>query len=1171
MFSEARRTNEKQGVARAKILWSSELSWSVGFPLRQLDAPEVPPSTRSDTLPWLVCRGSGNTHSGKILKLDRESLRRSELAASRLRHQSPSILRRIFTDPDKWFENFNFLLQAIKLYIHWGDTKALDQDRWLDALGLNSVTSLVDGQTSQIQLQSLLDDVRIAEQFIPQETRLPIDQWLVSMADCWSHDNRPCHTAKNVDHPFSLQQQEWLLFCQLRQSLRDPSCLQDLTGMLRCLTENPLLVPHPDKQLNTELKRFDSFLEGEEAPVDKRPPQQLLYRSFIDTLGTAIQAKPARQSAILEAVASVCCPHRASQLRGTHLFLEERTNELARLQKKAQALSRQDDADLWSALYSALQEWKARPLDPRQYDGSNNLHHFLSQIARDDIPLELLHMLHDFFSTFTDNSDQALAFIVRLLQTVLDQKTTHTASWKRTCQILSGLEKLADNTANPSQVLSYVFRPATETQREFSIFDFGNFNRWRRKIRDCEEGGQFPTATDVRLVQRAFVIIEQLVLASIKIDSLYVLDLIVEFSDSQVPPTAIALILQELEAQSEPIYPDREKLDVIYQFNQEPRRLAWLLKRIEDLEISSTTFAALSPLARDELGRDCVLASVARASGKQLRILADLIGLYPETEIGVPLAPSTDQHEWISNYPQQLWNSLQMLASVSDRAETLAEQILAGNFVEREKRLQELAYLQRQLAEDMTADRRSALESRCASLEQQLTQQRLLSDKRLENLNGKLLCRARLENERRLRALFVGQLLEELPKEVHALAEIRLEEEDFLRVLIGIARLTARDKEWGMELIRCSLLGRPFPELEYEANRTFQQRLEVQGVNFEPWMDSRWLTRCQADGMEEVRLEFATDPYQYLLMGHHFDTCLSPGECNFYSTISNAIDINKRVVYAYDSAGRVIGRCLIALSETGQLVRYNLYSHCRHTRFQQAMEKFLEELAEQMHVRCVSEAIIPRIVSDHWYDDGPVQVSQEITPGSVTNFRKLLVGLSAVTKPSRQNEQQLTQALAETIICEGVWLTLGQLEDDTPEWIDCFIYEALAKAGEKHATRMFFAQVMFKKGRLRIFQRVIGDFSKRELEELFRCNFRQYRRWACYFDFPDADFLQAVIDLLPATLALRCVRIGRRRGVRADSEETCSQRRRMLASIHRRLQRERLALQLQPVEAESIS
>ena len=62
-------------------------------------------------------------------------------------------------------------------------------------------------------------------------------------------------------------------------------------------------------------------------------------------------------------------------------------------------------------------------------------------------------------------------------------------------------------------------------------------------------------------------------------------------------------------------------------------------------------------------------------------------------------------------------------------------------------------------------------------------------------------------------------------------------------------------------------------------------------------------------------------------MGNLFNTCLSVGDSNAFSTVANACEINKQVLYLSNEKGHIIGRKLIALSKNGNLYGFNTYGH----------------------------------------------------------------------------------------------------------------------------------------------------------------------------------------------------------------------------------------------------
>jgi len=86
------------------MLYRRDLSWTHGFPVamlgRQLrehdngkNCPDVP---QPNGVAWIQLDSCVNSESTTALIIDRRLLRRSELAASRLRHQFPKAIRMLF-------------------------------------------------------------------------------------------------------------------------------------------------------------------------------------------------------------------------------------------------------------------------------------------------------------------------------------------------------------------------------------------------------------------------------------------------------------------------------------------------------------------------------------------------------------------------------------------------------------------------------------------------------------------------------------------------------------------------------------------------------------------------------------------------------------------------------------------------------------------------------------------------------------------------------------------------------------------------------------------------------------------------------------------------------------------------------------------------------------------
>ena len=85
----------------------------------------------------------------------------------------------------------------------------------------------------------------------------------------------------------------------------------------------------------------------------------------------------------------------------------------------------------------------------------------------------------------------------------------------------------------------------------------------------------------------------------------------------------------------------------------------------------------------------------------------------------------------------------------------------------------------------------------------------------------------------------------------------------------------------------------------------------------------------ESDYEGTITLEVETDPFHVLFMGEYgFASCLSLRGANVWSAVSNAIDVDKAVIWARDPAGNIVGRRLIALMPQG-VVSYRTYTN-RH-------------------------------------------------------------------------------------------------------------------------------------------------------------------------------------------------------------------------------------------------
>jgi hypothetical protein len=167
---------------------------------------------------------------------------------------------------------------------------------------------------------------------------------------------------------------------------------------------------------------------------------------------------------------------------------------------------------------------------------------------------------------------------------------------------------------------------------------------------------------------------------------------------------------------------------------------------------------------------------------------------------------------------------------------------------------------------------------------------------------------------------------------------------------------------------------RRWPERHPE-NVRFLETLAAGKVNVPHWLGTqprRYRCAEAQGGWLHLRLE--RDPLRILHMGNYFDTCLASDGCNSFSTVTNACELNKRVLYASDASGRVVGRKLIALNEDGDLVGFRTYTALSDTAGNRALTAIVRDyvgrFAERCGLKLAEKGPVPRLFAEAWYDDG---------------------------------------------------------------------------------------------------------------------------------------------------------------------------------------------------------
>lgn len=183
-------------------------------------------------------------------------------------------------------------------------------------------------------------------------------------------------------------------------------------------------------------------------------------------------------------------------------------------------------------------------------------------------------------------------------------------------------------------------------------------------------------------------------------------------------------------------------------------------------------------------------------------------------------------------------------------------------------------------------------------------------------------------------------------------------------------------------LLRAHLSGERDWREQHPANRAFLEGARARGANTVVWLSeySRRY-RCESAPGKTVHLHLERDPLHILQMGNYFDTCLSFGGFNAFSTVANACDLNKRVIYARDGFGRIVGRKLIGINSEGELVGFHTYAALTDEAGSRAVRAVIRRYIARFAADCglmLSEiGTIPTLLAEAWYDDGLVAWNED--------------------------------------------------------------------------------------------------------------------------------------------------------------------------------------------------
>lgn len=135
-------------------------------------------------------------------------------------------------------------------------------------------------------------------------------------------------------------------------------------------------------------------------------------------------------------------------------------------------------------------------------------------------------------------------------------------------------------------------------------------------------------------------------------------------------------------------------------------------------------------------------------------------------------------------------------------------------------------------------------------------------------------------------------------------------DDDWHNALLLGSELTDNRALW-RRLVRHEAAGDRDWRWIHPGNRKWLEQARAVGIDTERWLGPH---QWAATGLGEPwRIHAEGNPLRVLQMGNWFDTCLQRSGVNNFSTVANAVEANKRVLYLTNAQGSVTGRKLVSL------------------------------------------------------------------------------------------------------------------------------------------------------------------------------------------------------------------------------------------------------------------
>lgn len=410
---------------------------------------------------------------------------------------------------------------------------------------------------------------------------------------------------------------------------------------------------------------------------------------------------------------------------------------------------------------------------------------------------------------------------------------------------------------------------------------------------------------------------------------------------------------------------------------------AWAaLEERDQLGVAQLKKLSRSGALRDELRQ-------AAAAGTPPHELARLARLYASIkksershwpELVAPPKPlALDDNEWrdLSQWiPKALHGAA--IAHLRHAPRAALVKALTPEVPDPRHLLSEQVALQERLSgAELSAGKRSAMEQRLSSLLHRLEAPEPIPPGTVAVIEERLCAGAIRARFRRWLTSLQAQILTDLPEPARACIDFAQDRQADV-VIAHLHTLPTETRTLAYRLLSARAAPQPWDLRDDPANAAWREKAAENGLDLARWFSGEAFDVPPPDEGEPLIFRLEDDPLEVMKMGLWFDTCLSPGDMNFFSTIANAADANKRLLVGRDAKGTAQARCLFAITEQWHVLAFHVYGHERAKWIRSATKSALQSLCSSMGTTPAPRGKVSTIVARKWYDDGPQDVADQL-------------------------------------------------------------------------------------------------------------------------------------------------------------------------------------------------